>query len=209
MGSFDGVLLKILYSILPAIFIIGSHEYIKALASVKMGDNLPKAQKRLTMNPLAHIDIIGLIFMVWWGYGFANPVQTSPMFYKNKRKDTLIVYILPSLFTFVLGIMFLYIFVLLEQFILNESLSWILIHLSNIFYMGAYLAIKYALFNIVPVYPLDGAKILSLFLKPQTVVKMTQYEKVLQIALIACIIFGVFDKIFNPIVRLILGALSM
>ena len=194
--------LSIAYKILPAIFIIGSHEYVKALASTKLGDNLPRASKRLTPNPLAHVDVIGLIFMIWFGYGFGRPVDTSPLFYKDKKKGTLIVYILPSLFTMLLGLVFFYVFLIFNGLILQNTLDeGVFIHFTTFFYLAADMAMKYALFQIVPIYPLDGSKILSLFLPAQTAVKMTQYEKILQIVLVGGIVFNLFDYIFGPIVQ--------
>ncbi|MDR2904021.1 MAG: site-2 protease family protein [Clostridiales bacterium] len=198
----------------PAILIaVVLHEYIKALVSTKLGDPIPKEKGRLTLNPFKHLDAFGTICFFFWNYGWGNPVQTSPIHYKDREQGTLMTYIIPSVANLFVGVMFGIVYnffnanVLLElnpaeqpamMFYLVDGICWVL-------YWIAFHNIAMALFNIVPVFPLDGYKVLNLFLKPTWVIKLQQSEMILQIILMAALFLQVIQSIYDPAVRLLMG----
>jgi hypothetical protein len=81
------------YIIIGSFFAITLHEYVKAWVSNKLGDPLPKARGRLTLNPLNHFEPLGFICMVLTGYGWGKPVSTAAIYYKDRKKGTMLTYI--------------------------------------------------------------------------------------------------------------------
>ncbi len=141
---------------------IGLHEYAHARASVKLGDPTPKLQGRLTPNPLAHLDPMGflLIFLIHFWRG--KPVQINPAYYKNPRLDEFLVAIAWPASNFImaiLGVIFLKIYA--------GDLITLLGAPSNLFIQFrmqfVFLNIGLALFNLIPIPPLDGRKFVKLF----------------------------------------------
>ena len=168
--------------VIACIIAITIKEFTKALVSTTLGDQLPKRDSRLTLNPIKHIEPIGLFLMVFFRVGWGKPVETSSLYYKNRKRDTIITYTLPSLMNFVAGIIFSLLY-------FNALLAVGMNFFTSILLQAAFMNFNLALFNIIPVPPLDGAKILSTFLSPNAVIKMASNEKLFQIALIFLIVW--------------------
>ncbi|MBR6652716.1 MAG: site-2 protease family protein, partial [Anaerotignum sp.] len=92
------------------------HEFTRALLSTIFGDNYPKSQKRLTLNPVRHFEPIGFLLMFYsGGFGWGKPVETSALYYKNRKRDTLLVAILPSVVNLVMAVVFMGVYVMLRK----------------------------------------------------------------------------------------------
>ena len=104
-GSFLVILLGI-----PGILVATTvHEFVRALASTVLGDNYPKSQGQVTLNPVKHFEPIGFLMMLYsGGFGWGKPVETSALYYKNRKRDTLLVAILPTVVNLILGLVFLF-----------------------------------------------------------------------------------------------------
>jgi len=197
----------LLYNALAAVIVITVHEFVKALISSSLGDPLPKRDKRVTLNPLKHIEPIGFIIMVAMGFGWGKPVETASIYYKDRRKGTLLTYTMPSVVNLLLGVI-LYAAIFMIPKPVNS------INLQIFLTQAALLNMRHAFFNIVPVYPLDGAKILSVLRDPNYVITMANRQMFYQIALVMFIVWGVVSMIIDPVVfsifsfigRLYLGA---
>jgi Zn-dependent protease len=141
---------------------IGFHEYAHARASNKLGDPTPKLQGRLTPNPLAHIDPMGflLIFIIHFGWG--KPVQINPYYYKNPRVDEFLVAVAGPITNIILAIIGI---VVLKIYSGNLAL---VANIQNIFTQFrsqfVFLNIGLALFNLLPIPPLDGWKFIKLII---------------------------------------------
>ena len=84
--------LKRIALILPAVLVgFTIHEFSHAIVAVRLGDNTPRDQGRLTLNPIAHIELIGLIMILFAGFGWAKPVQINPNNFKNRKNDEILV----------------------------------------------------------------------------------------------------------------------
>lgn len=182
-------LLSTTINIIAAVTIITIKESTKALVSSSLGDPLPKRDKRVTLNPLRHIEIIGLILLLATGLGWGKPVETSALYYKNRKRDTLLTNIAPFIILLVIGFASYYV---LHRFNLNE-LTFMFLQQFGI------ISVRLAFFNLIPIPPLDGAKILYVFLKPNQVVNILSKEKMMLIILVLII----FILPNNPISRLI------
>lgn len=192
-------LLKIIIYLIQiaAIFVVITiHEYTKAKTSSLFGDVVPKQEGRLTLNPFKHFEIIGFILFMYYGYGWGKPVRTSSLFYKDRKKDTLITYISPIAVDLLVAVIFGIILKITSGFYLNSYL--VLFFKRLVLY-----SISLAVFNIIPVRPLCGERILSALVSPNTALKMSQNEKIFQIILIALMILGLADIIIKPIINIL------
>ena len=178
--------------ILPAIVIgITFHEFMHAFSAYKLGDRTPKAQGRVTLNPIAHLDPIGLVALIFVGFGWGRPVQVNPYaFRKNMRLSNLIVDIAGVTANFALAIIFSFIFVVLNPYIWNTPLSLIL-------YYIVYINLVLMLFNLLPVPPLDGFGIITELFDLR---RFSWYQPLYNngfIILLVLLIFGVVGKLLG------------
>jgi Zn-dependent protease len=151
---------------LPGILLgLTVHEFCHALCAFKLGDSTARDQGRLTLNPIKHIDIIGFIFIIIAGFGWAKPVQFNPEHLKNYRRDKALIAAAGPLSNLVLGIILIYILNLLLLFhykpdgnfdifssLINENIFYVLLYASSINF-GLFI------FNLLPIPPLDGSHI--------------------------------------------------
>lgn len=147
--------------------------FITSLISYLLGDKAVKEKGFLTLNPVTHFEPIGFILMFLCGYGWAKPVQTNSLYYKDRKTGAIITYLIPIIFNVLTGMIIYRMF--------NGSFMQVL----------GLTFIKYGLFNIIPVYPLCGYRILQAFLGPNGVMKLSGSEKLWQVVLLFAIFFGV------------------
>lgn len=132
---------------------ISVHEYAHGYVSYRLGDPTPKAEGRLTLNPIKHMDPIGLLFLLVLGFGWAAPVRVDPRYYKDERKGLMLVGLAGPLSNFVLvisSVILAYIFGLLgiRGTVLNDFLETLIS-----------INLMLGIFNLIPLPPLDGSKI--------------------------------------------------
>ena len=195
------------------------HEFTKALVSTKLGDRLPKERGRLTLNPLKHFEFFGFFATRYTGLGWGKPVETSQMNYKDRRMGTLLTYLTPVVVNIIVGILFAFMSIPLWQalelspvvpgHLLPPNIHRLLpglevskiitFHFWSLLRWIAFYNVTFALFNIIPIYPLSGSKILGLFLNPNAALSMARYEKIFQIVLLMLIFLGFLSGIINPI----------
>lgn len=171
---------------LSSVFAIFIHEFSKALTSYLLGDKEIKNSKQLSLNPLKYIEPIGFIFMLVWQIGWAKPIETNNTYYKDRKKGTLITYTIPILINIIFCIIFY-----------NLEFLW------NGFYIMGYLNLRLAIFNLIPIHPLCGEKILKCFLKPNSVMKYMQIEPIIRILIILLIIMGPLEILINYFINFI------
>ena len=176
------------------------HEFIRALLSTIFGDNYPNSQKRLTLNPIRHFEPIGFLMMFYsGGFGWGKPVETSALYYKNRKTQTLLVAILPSVVNLVLGIVFMGVYVMLQRSGGNAYLVALLNYL-------AYYKVGLALYNCLPVAPMDCVKVLAVMLPANQYFKLMQNEKMIQMIFLFMLFFGLITGWMDT---LIYGVLNL
>lgn len=207
-GGFIFDLYRILISLPGVILAITIHEYIKCLTASRLGDAVLKTKGRLSFNPLKHVDPLGAIFMLIFGYGWANPAPVSAFRMRGGRNSMIIVFLMPFLANIVFGAIFAIGAQLLVsnfEHVFSPNYQTLII-ISDVLARAAVLNIGFAFFSLVPIYPLDGINLVSAF-KPMWAVKIAQAEKILQIVLAFSIILGFANTVFGPIVMTIMRGL--
>jgi Zn-dependent protease len=183
---------------------ISLHEYAHAWSSYKLGDPTPKIQGRLTPNPLVHIDPLGFILIFIIHFGRGRPVIVNPAYYKNKLRDELLVALAGPAMNIVLAIlgtiiMFIYVKIVGIQSLIEGD---IVIQFRKLF---GWINIALAVFNMIPIYPLDGYRIVK-YLRPKVGYAMEQYRKYILIGLLALIFLpNLLGLPFDPISSIIIN----
>ncbi len=183
---------------LPVILItLSLHEMAHGFVAYKLGDPTAKYAGRLTMNPLKHIDPLGFLAMLLIGFGWAKPVPIDSRYFKKPRSGMALVAAAGPFSNILLGFLCAGLLVLsvilhLKFALLPEKIFYVLYTLLQYFVIyNVFLCI----FNLIPVPPLDGSKILYRFLSYRIVYKIQPYEKYIQLGLIVLLLFS--DSLFG------------
>lgn len=145
------------------------HEIGHGLSALLYGDTTAKDNGRLTLNPAKHFDFMGLVMMMLVGFGWAKPVPVNVNNFENKRSGMIVVSLAGVFINLCLAFIFALVFVLLATVaVAYGSLQYYVLYFCYFFsYMMMMLNINFALFNILPLFPLDGYRLLSCFV-PQS-----------------------------------------
>jgi Zn-dependent protease len=176
---------------LPAVFLATSfHEFAHAWTAVKLGDDTPRIQGRLTMDPLVHIDWVGLILFALIGYGWAKPVQINPSKFSNKKLGDILVALSGPAANFLLAVAGTLLSVALSIIkVSSPAMNTILSVTDYIIYLN----IVFGLLNLLPIPPLDGYKIIKNLLFRSNIRFFLIYERYGTYILIAFLLLGLFD----------------
>lgn len=169
------VLTNLLLSVVPALLCITLHELAHGYVAYRLGDDTAKRAGRLTLNPLRHIDIMGLLMMVVFKFGWAKPVPVNMWKFKNPKKGMAITAAAGPLANLLIAFicLFLYGALYLPLSRLGATGGYLL----EMVYITAYLSTALAIFNIIPIPPLDGSKVLYSFISDKAYAKLMYYER--------------------------------
>lgn len=195
----------IIINALITIIALTFHELAHGWVSGKLGDPTPKLEGRMTLNPLAHLDVIGTILMILTGFGWAKPVMVNPMYYKDKKKGMALVAVAGPLMNILLGflgvlVMALFAILLDKNIVPNQTWTWTA-YILRLFIVRN---LCFAVFNFIPIPPLDGSRLVSMFLPDNMYYKLMQFERYGIILIMVLSIAGVFDKIIGTGVNLLM-----
>ncbi len=205
---FDFDIYSLVLMIIPVLMGLTVHEYAHALAAYHLGDNTAKLEGRLTLNPLAHLDPIGTLMLFFSRMiGWAKPVPFNPANFRNPVRDTTLVALAGPVSNFVLAIV-----LSLSFKILNLAGLFTLIpigrELAFIFQLTIFINISLGFFNLIPLPPLDGFKVLSYFLPFQWVLFAHKNQLIFTIFFVAMVLTGVLPSLIRPLVLPVFSALS-
>lgn len=179
------------------------HEYFHGWTANKLGDNTAKMQGRLTLNPIAHLDILGTILMFIVGFGWAKPVPINPRNFKDPKKDTILVAIAGPLsnlaMAVVAGIALRYVIPGMESG--NISTQGISAIVTIILILTVIYGIALAVFNMIPIPPLDGSRVMYGILPDRYAYAYSRFEPYGVLFLFALFIFGggIFKYLMVPV----------
>lgn len=196
-----------LLSIIPALICITLHELSHGYVAYKLGDNTAKSMGRLTLNPIRHIDVFGLLMMVLFKFGWAKPVPVNMNNFKNPKRGMAVTAAAGPLANVVICCAALFIYGLVYLPLVRAGTGLASAVLSMIV-STAYLSLALAVFNIIPIPPLDGSKVLFSVLSEKNYYRLMRYERYGMILLMVVVVSGIlrtplaaatqflFDKLF-------------
>lgn len=197
--SMGMVFMYILAVTITVVLILPFHELAHGFIAYKLGDSTAKREGRLTLNPLYHIDYVGALCLLLVGFGWAKPVPVNMRNFKNPRRDMAIVALagpVANLIAALAGALLMTI-VTVIGYKTNMNVDVFDLILSFFEYY-IQVNVGLAVFNLIPLPPLDGSKILGAFLPTEVYVKQMMYERYLSIALIVLIWLRIVDIIIDP-----------
>ncbi len=180
---------------LPAVFLAMSfHEFAHAWTADRMGDPTPRNHGRLTLDPLAHVDWIGLILFALFGYGWAKPVRVNPSNFRNKRKGDILISISGPLANLFLALLAALLYAFLAQFPRYSKTMDMVLSMVN---YVVYLNIVFCLLNLIPIPPFDGYRVVKNLLFRVNIGFFMKLEQFSTYILLAFILLGLFNIIIS------------
>lgn len=203
-------LISFLYTLPALLFCLSVHEFAHAYTAYKLGDRTQKAMGRLTLNPFSHIDIAGFICIALFGFGWGKPVMIDDRNFKNKAAGNALTafagpcsnIIMAILFTIILKIL------LITGVILPTINSVVGSIILNMLILTIQFNVVFAIFNLIPIPPFDGSRILYFFLPAKGREYMYKIEQYSFIIVLVVLVTGIGSKLVSPIVNFVLGLLS-
>lgn len=190
---------------LPGLIIaLSLHEYAHARMAVAMGDFTPKIMGRLTMNPLAHIDPVGLLVLLVARFGWAKPVVINPANFHNRTKGEILVAFAGPAMNFLLAFLGLGVIVFLRAR-MHMEMSY---GLRTVLWLIVVYNINFGIFNLIPLPPLDGSRILAAVLPYEMRYRYAVLERYSMIIFIIFIATPILGYILVPIAQFLLGLFS-
>ena len=203
-------LISFLYTLPALLFCLSVHEFAHAYTAYKLGDRTQKAMGRLTLNLFSHIDIAGFICIALFGFGWGKPVMIDDRNFKNKAAGNALTafagpcsnIIMAILFTIILKIL------LITGVILPTINSVVGSIILNMLILTIQFNVVFAIFNLIPIPPFDGSRILYFFLPAKGREYMYKIEQYSFIIVLVILVTGIGSKLVSPIVNFVLGLLS-
>ena len=200
-------LLGLLYTIPGVLIAITFHEFAHAWAADKLGDDTPRMEGRLSLNPLAHLDPIGSIMLLFAGFGWGKPVNVNPRNYNRditvEEADAIVSIAGPAM-NMILAIGFTVIYFIIYKFwgtlVLTNKILGIIMQM--IMYTIS-ISIGLGIFNLIPLPPLDGSKVIKPFLTYNAKQWFEDNERIFYIIFVILWITGIAGTIISPIINVV------
>lgn len=204
-GSIQSFLISMLLSLPVIFFALSVHESAHGLVASWMGDPTARNLGRITLNPVRHLDPMGFVAMLLFGIGWAKPVPINARNFRNPKWGFALTALAGPLSNFLLGIFNAmlyglvyarYVLVLYRSETPGSFHATLLYWLAQFFLIGAMINFIYSVFNMIPIPPYDGSRILFAFLPAKTYFAVMRYER--QIMIVMLIVLFVIFYFFSP-----------
>ncbi len=190
--GFADILIMLLSSLAVIFITLPIHEWAHGFVSTKLGDPTPRYQGRLTLNPMAHFDPMGALGILLLGIGWAKPVQVNARYYKNPKWGMALVALAGPLANIILA----FVMLLINNILLLTGLVEFAI-IEQAYYFLLYIAIisiGLAVFNLIPIPPFDGSRILFVVLPQRIYFQIMRYERYIFIGIFILVYSGLLDR---------------
>ncbi len=206
----EGDTFSLLVSFFSRLFVIFCtmpiHEYAHALIATKLGDQTPRLSGRLTLNPMAHISPLGAIMIFLCGFGYAKPVNVNPRNFKDPKKGMALTAIAGPISNLIMGFVCIFLATLVSY--IGEISSLMIYAIYYFLTFAGVVNVNLAVFNLLPIPPLDGSRILQLLIPAKYYYKFLQYERYIVIIVFVLIMTGVLSTPLSFISNIIISLFS-
>lgn len=192
-----GAIYSILLNLPGVIIAISFHEFAHGYVAYKLGDPTAKLSGRLSLNPLHHLDPFGLLMLVIFRFGWAKPVQVNTRYFKNPKRDMVLTSLAGPVMNFITAFFMLVIAYLFElgynsSYAANGAtvITTAIMICAQVFFYACLINLGLGIFNLIPIPPLDGWKVLGSFLPAKTYFTLMNYERYGMIILILLLMTG-------------------
>mgnify|MGYP004515692723 FL=1 len=213
-GTFDflSALAYVLSATLVIFLVTPLHECAHAFAAYKLGDPTAKNMGRLSLNPFRHIDWIGAALIMAVGFGWASPVPVNSRNFKNPKGGMALTALagpVSNILAAFVSIFLLYLTTFIQYSLAAaSSVAALFTVLRQVFFFLARINISLAVFNLIPIPPLDGSRLLTALLPDRIYYKLMAYERYISFLLIAVVVFGLLDYPLSYLSTVIFKGLS-
>lgn len=203
-GNVDliSIIVYIISSLMVIFLVMPLHEWAHGFVAYKLGDRTAKYQKRLTLNPLAHIDYLGAAMILLIGFGWAKPVPVDPRNFKNPKRDMALTALagpVSNLLAAVVSGLISNLIVMIMIKTGNSSLSTGFVYVLLFFRYLMMINASLAVFNFIPIPPLDGSKILMAFLPYKAIFWIERHQTYISMIFMVAVLMGGVSNIIYPV----------
>ena len=203
-----GFSMQMVAGVLSSVFVVFCtlpiHEFAHAVVADKLGDPTARRNGRLTLNPFAHLDLWGCLMIILVGFGYAKPVPVNMRNFKNPKAGMALVALAGPMSNLIMAILFL---ILRWVFWVNGSSDFAVI-LAYFFYYAAFINVSLAVFNLLPIPPLDGSRIATALIPNETYYKIMQYERYIMIGLFVLLLTGILTRPLGLLTDVVIDGLE-